>query len=66
MTIEATSRETNYLKHTLLITSIAGTWELLINYFNSITETNKQQQAKQHDRSDTDSDEEGDDMYDDI
>jgi len=33
MTIETTSKETDYSKHTLLITSKAGTWELLINYF---------------------------------
>jgi len=33
MTMEATSKENDYNKHTLLITSKAGTWELLINYF---------------------------------
>ena len=33
MTIEATLKENDYSKHTLLITSKAGTWELLINYF---------------------------------
>jgi len=32
MTIEATANENGYL-NTLLITSKAGTWELLINYF---------------------------------
>jgi len=32
MTTEATSKENDYSKHTLLITSKAGTWELLINY----------------------------------
>jgi len=32
ITIEATSQENDYSKNTLLITSKAGTWELLINY----------------------------------
>jgi len=33
MTVKATSKENDYGKHTQLITSKAGTWELLINYF---------------------------------
>jgi len=33
MTIEATSKEDDYSKQSLLITSKAGTSELLINYF---------------------------------
>jgi len=32
-TIETTSKENDYIKHTLLITFKTGTWELLINYF---------------------------------
>jgi len=33
MIIEVRSKENDYSKQTLLITSEAGTWELLINYF---------------------------------
>jgi len=40
MTIEATSKENYYSKHSLLITSKAGTWELLSN---TITEKTTQQ-----------------------
>jgi len=54
----------------VLITSKAGTWGLLINYFklhygNESTEDDVLWD-EQHNKSDTDSDEEGYEMYNDI